>query len=102
MNGRRRDTATVTITLTRQTMIDYCDTNIHFKFRLTRADGSEVQPLWMVLAALAGNGFRIEGGRIQDTHQDGSFAWGAAVYKERGILTMAERDALRAAAMQRV
>lgn len=51
------------------------------KFRLTRADGSQVQPVWMVLAVLAENGFRIKGGGVRSTTHDGSFAVGDAIYK---------------------
>lgn len=51
-----------------------------FRFRVTRADGSEVQPVWMVLSIIAENGYRIIGGGVRDTARDGSFAWGTLQY----------------------
>lgn len=64
------------------------------RFRLTRADGSQVQPLWLVLAVIAENGFRVIGGSILDTARNGSFALGTLVYEGA--------DAERVGAMPRI
>jgi hypothetical protein len=91
-----------TINLSGHTMIEHYDTNTFVKFRLTHSDGTEVQPLWLVLATLRKHGFRTLVPRVVRSGPAGSFLVATACFIEAGIPTMAQRDALRFAAMRRV
>jgi hypothetical protein len=83
-------------------MIEHCDTNTFIKLRLTRADGTEVNPLWLCLGVLRKHGFKVFRGGIVRSGPAGKFLVGGAYYVENKQSTRAQRDALRFAAMRKV
>lgn len=83
-------------------MIEHCETNTDIKFRLARADGTNIQPLWYVLAVLREHGFKVFRGGVVRSGAAGKFLVGGAYYVENKQATRAERDALRFTAMTRV
>jgi len=53
---------------------------MNIKFRIARADQSEVQPLWFVLAVIRKNGYRIKNGFVRDVRFGGSFTLATLVW----------------------